>query len=126
MQELPLADVRSRLSELVAEVEKTHARVTITEHGHPAAVLVSPEELAALEETVEILSDPGALADIREAEAECVRGELTTGDEMRRLMEERRSRVARVASSTGPSETAPASTSCGSSVEPTRIAASDL
>jgi antitoxin YefM len=92
MDELPLADARNRLSELVAEVEKTHARVTITKHGHPAAVLVSPEDLASLEETVDILSDPEALAAIREAEAEYARGDFTTGEEMRRLIEERQRR----------------------------------
>ena len=92
MEELPLADARNRLSELVADVEKTHARVTITKHGHPAAVLVSPDDLASLEETLDILSDPDAIADLREAEAEYARGDVTTGEEMRRLMEERRRR----------------------------------
>ena len=92
MEELPLVDVRNRLSELVADVERTHARVTITKHGHPAAVLVSPADLASLEETLDILSDPAALADIREAEAEYARGETTSADEMRRLIEERRRR----------------------------------
>lgn len=92
MEELPLADARNRLSELVADVEKTHARVTITKHGHPAAVLVSPEDLASLEETLDLLSDPEALAGIREAEAEYVRGDVTTGEEMAHLIEERRRR----------------------------------
>lgn len=92
MEELPLADARNRLSELVADVEKTHARITITKHGHPAAVLVSPEDLASLEETLDVLSNPEALADIREAEAEYARGDATTGDEMARLIEERRRR----------------------------------
>ena len=90
MDELPLADARNRLSELVSEVEKTHARVTITKHGHPAAVLISPEDLAAMEETLDILSDPQALAAIQAAEAELGRGEFTTGEEMARLLEERR------------------------------------
>ena len=75
MSEFSLADARNRLSELVAEVEKTHARVTMTKHGHPAAVLISPDDLASLEETLEILSTPGALDEIREAEAEIARGE---------------------------------------------------
>ena len=92
MEELPLADVRNRLSELVADVEKTHARVTITKHGHPAAVLIAPEDLASIEETLDILSDPHALAAIREAEAEAARGELITAEEMARLMEERQRR----------------------------------
>lgn len=75
MSEFSLADVRNRLSELVADVERTHARVTVTKHGHPAAVLVSPEDLASLEETLDILSTPGALDEIREAENEIARGE---------------------------------------------------
>ncbi|MGH9171970.1 MAG: type II toxin-antitoxin system Phd/YefM family antitoxin [Acidimicrobiales bacterium] len=41
MEELPLADLGNRLSELVADVEKTHARVTLTKHGHPAPVFGS-------------------------------------------------------------------------------------
>lgn len=90
MEQLPLAEARNRLSELVAEVEKMHARVTITKHGRPAAVLVSPEDLAALEETLDILSDPEALAAIREAEAEYDSGEATTAEDMARLVDQRR------------------------------------
>lgn len=79
MSEISLADARNRLSELVADVERTHARVTVTKHGHPAAVLISPDDLASLEETLDILSTPGALEDIRTAEREIARGE--TSDE---------------------------------------------
>lgn len=92
MEELPLGDARNRLSELVSDVETTHARITITKHGHPAAVLVSPDDLASLEETLDILSDPVALAEIRKAEAEYDRGEVTTGAEMAFLINERRRR----------------------------------
>lgn len=75
MNELSLAEVRNRLSELVADVERTHARVTVTKHGHPSAVLISPDDLASLEETLEILSTPGALEELRNAEDEVARGE---------------------------------------------------
>jgi antitoxin YefM len=44
-----------------------HERVTVTRDGRAAAVIVSPEDLAQLEETLDVLSDPVALADIREA-----------------------------------------------------------
>jgi antitoxin YefM len=92
MEELPLADARNRLSELVADVETTHARVIITKHGHPAALLISPEDLAAIEETLDVLSDPEALAEICESEAQASRGEFTSAEEMTRLLEERRRR----------------------------------
>ena len=46
----------------------------------------------AMEETLDILSDPETLADIRKAEAQYAHGDVTTGEELRRLMEERRRR----------------------------------
>jgi prevent-host-death family protein len=57
MEALPLADVKNRLSEVVDRVTRQHDRVTITRNGRPVAVLVSPDDLEALEETVSILSD---------------------------------------------------------------------
>ncbi len=55
-------------------------------------MLISPDDLAATEETLDILSDPQALTAIREADAQLGRGEFTTNEEMARLMEERRRR----------------------------------
>jgi prevent-host-death family protein len=57
MEALPLADVKNRLSEVVDRVTRQHDRVTITRNGRPVAVLVSPDDLEALEETLSILSD---------------------------------------------------------------------
>jgi len=74
---LSLADVKNRLSEVVDRLEREHGRVVITKHGRPAAVLVSVDDLESLEETLEILSDPALLADIREAEAERVAARTT-------------------------------------------------
>jgi prevent-host-death family protein len=63
-----LREVRDHFSEVVDRVEHEHDRVTVTRNGRPAAVILSPDDLAQLEETLEILSDPEALADIREAD----------------------------------------------------------
>ena len=52
---LPLNEARNRLSELIDEVAKTHERIQITRHGRAVAVLMAPEDLAALEETLEVL-----------------------------------------------------------------------
>lgn len=57
-EQLPLAEVKNRLSEVVDQVETQHARVTITKHGRPAAVVISADDLASLEETLRVLSDP--------------------------------------------------------------------
>ncbi|MCZ7664429.1 MAG: type II toxin-antitoxin system Phd/YefM family antitoxin [Thermoleophilia bacterium] len=67
---LPLADVKARLSELVERVASEHDRVLITRRGRPAAVLMSPDDLEALEETLDLLSEPDAMEEIRRAEAD--------------------------------------------------------
>jgi antitoxin YefM len=74
-----LRHVRDHLSEVVDRVEHEHERVTLTRNGRPAAVLISPEDLAQLEETLEVLGDPDALAEIREADAAYARGEVVRG-----------------------------------------------
>lgn len=77
----PLRKVRDHLSEVVDRVEHHHERVTITRNGHDAAVLVSPEDLAELEESLAVLTDPEALADIRQADAAYARGDVVRGVE---------------------------------------------
>lgn len=82
----PLRSVRDHLSEVVERVEKQHERVTITRNGRPAAVLISPEDLAELEETLSVLADPAALSDIREADVSYLAGDVVRGVEaVRRL-----------------------------------------
>jgi antitoxin YefM len=76
-----LREVRDHFSEVVDRVEREHDRVTITRNGRPAAVILSPDDLAQLEETLEILSDPEALADIREADAAYRRGDVVRGSD---------------------------------------------
>jgi len=74
------------LSEFVDRVERQHERVVLTRNGHAAAVLISPEDLAQLEETIGVLSDPEAFADIREADEAYARGDVVRGVEaVRRL-----------------------------------------
>lgn len=75
----PLRAVRDHLSEVVERVDKHHERVTITRNGRAAAVLISPADLEGLEETLAVLSDPTALADIREADASYARGDVVRG-----------------------------------------------
>jgi antitoxin YefM len=64
---LPLSSVKAHLSEIVDRVEGQHDRVVVTRNGTPAAVLVSPEDLESLEETLAIMSDPALMAQIGES-----------------------------------------------------------
>ena len=80
---LPLAEVKKRLSEMVDRVEHHHERVVVTKRGRPAAVLVSPDDLESLEETLDILSTPGALEEIHKAHSEIDSGQTVGADELR-------------------------------------------
>ncbi|HWC15351.1 MAG TPA: type II toxin-antitoxin system Phd/YefM family antitoxin [Actinomycetota bacterium] len=80
---LPLAEIKARLSEIVERVATRHERITLTRNGRPAAVLISPDDLEALEDTLEILSNPQALEEIEKARQEIARGEVVTGEELR-------------------------------------------
>jgi antitoxin YefM len=79
MRVQPLRDLRDHLSEVIDRVEHEHERVTVTRNGRPVAVILSPDDLAALEETLTVLSDPQALADIREADAAYAVGDGVRG-----------------------------------------------
>ena len=49
-------------------------------------MLISPDDLAELEETLDVLSDPEALADIREADLAYAAGDVVRGaDAVRNL-----------------------------------------
>jgi prevent-host-death family protein len=71
-----LREVKDRLADYVDEVERTHERVMITRRGRPSAVLVSPEDLRTLEETVEILTGAGTVDAIVEGLADLAAGRV--------------------------------------------------
>jgi antitoxin YefM len=75
METLPLSHVKAHLSEIADRVEDQHDRIVVTRNGRPAAVLVSPEDLESLEETLAVLSDPQLMRQIHESEAELERGD---------------------------------------------------
>jgi antitoxin YefM len=80
---LPLANVKAHLSEIVDEVESGHDRVVLTRNGRPAAVLLSPRDLEALEETLDLLSQPEAMEEIRKARQELDAGSFLTAAQLR-------------------------------------------
>lgn len=79
---LPLAQVKAKFSEMVDRVEHTHNRIVVTRNGRPAAVLISPDELASLEDTLELLSDPEAMRELDEALRARAAGDFVTGDQL--------------------------------------------
>ena len=69
MLTLPLAEARAQLSKLIDDAVRTHERVEVTRNGRRAAVILSADDYDSLMETLDILGDAVAMADIREASA---------------------------------------------------------
>ncbi len=90
VQTLPLSEVKARLSEIADEVDQTHERVYVTRNGRDFVVLMSKDDLDSLEATLELLSDPEALARLAQAEHDVSAGEGVTGEQMAELMRQRR------------------------------------
>jgi prevent-host-death family protein len=90
---MSLATVKARFSELVDRVERQQDRVVVTRNGKPAAVLISPDDLESLEETLAVMSDRSVAAQIRESEKSIAAGESGVElDELRTGVERRRAR----------------------------------
>ena len=71
---VPFTEAKAHLSELVDKVVGEHERFVLTRNGRPAAVLMSPDELESLEETLEILRDPDLMDSIRKSRREAAEG----------------------------------------------------
>jgi prevent-host-death family protein len=87
---MALGEVKAHLSQLVGRVNAHHDRVTVTVHGRPSAVLLSVDDLEALEETIAILSDSDALRQLAASDAELARGEGETERDLADAMRRRR------------------------------------
>ena len=82
----PLRTVKDRFSEFVERVNSQHDRVVITRNGTPAAVLISPDDLEELEETLDLLSDRKAVRELNAARREVAAGDVVRGvDAVRKL-----------------------------------------
>ncbi len=65
MTPVPLRDLHDHLSDYVDQVEHEHERIVVTRDGRRVAVILSAGDFADLERTVDVLTDPERLADLR-------------------------------------------------------------
>jgi len=87
---VPVRELRAELAELLDEVADRREHVIVTRRGRPAAAIVPIDEYDALEETAEILSDPGTMAAIDRGRAEARAGKSVTLDKVRSEIRRRR------------------------------------
>lgn len=71
---VPFSDAKAHLSSLADRVEGEHERIVVTRNGRPSFVLVSPDDLESLEETLDILRDGDLVESIERSRAEAAAG----------------------------------------------------
>jgi prevent-host-death family protein len=71
---LPISEVKARLPELITGVEEREEEIVVTRKGKPAAVLVNYAEYERLKETLDVLSDPPLMRQIRRSQRFYARG----------------------------------------------------
>lgn len=66
MKTFSVTEAKARLAELLHDVEDFES-IYLTRNGRVAGVLVNPDEWDSIQETLEILSDPAIMIQIRAA-----------------------------------------------------------
>jgi prevent-host-death family protein len=71
---LPISEVKTRLPELVSNIEEREDEIVVTRNGKPAAVLVNYDEYKRLKETLDVLSDPASMRQIAQSKSFYAKG----------------------------------------------------
>ncbi len=71
---LPFSEVKAHLSELADRVERQHDRILVTRNGRPSFVLLSPDDLESLEESLDILEDDDLTESLRRSRRDAEEG----------------------------------------------------
>jgi prevent-host-death family protein len=73
---LPISEARRKIFDLAQEVQKPGIYYTFTERGRPKAVLMSAEEFASWQETLEVIREfPDLKKDVEEVDQAVKSGE---------------------------------------------------
>lgn len=91
METIPITEAKARIAELADRVAREHDHFTITRNGRADVMLISVAEYESMHETLDLLSDEEALADLRQSREDFAAGDTFSVDEVRAELEQRRS-----------------------------------
>lgn len=94
METIPITEAKARIAELADRVAREHDHFTITRNGRADVMLISVAEYESMQETLDLLSDNEALADLRQSRDDFAAGDTFSVDEVRAELERRRSGAA--------------------------------
>lgn len=87
---MTITEGRKELFRIAEDVQKPDTRYIFTIEGKPGVVLMSADEYDSLMETMEILSDPKIMEDIRKAEEDYRQGRYTSWEEVKKELAQMR------------------------------------
>lgn len=79
---LPASEARKNFYTILEEVSQKFKRFTITRRGQAQAVVISPEEVAAWEETMEVIADKKLLRNLQQSEIERKYGQVVPAESL--------------------------------------------
>jgi antitoxin YefM len=90
METIPITEAKARIAELADRVAREHDHFTITRNGRADVMLISVAEYESMQETLDILSDEEALADLRQSSEDFAASDTFTTGQVRAELERRR------------------------------------
>ncbi|WP_250286203.1 MULTISPECIES: type II toxin-antitoxin system Phd/YefM family antitoxin [unclassified Frankia] len=90
METISITQAKARIAELADRVAREHDHFTITRNGRADVMLISVAEYESMQETLDLLSDDEALADLRQSREDFATGDTFAVEEVRAELERRR------------------------------------
>ena len=78
-----LKELRPELPKVIARIDGKLDRYIVTKRGKPVIVMLSIEDYESLMETLDILADPKAMADLRKGEEDIRKGRTHSWSEIK-------------------------------------------
>jgi len=84
---ITLKELRPGLPKVIKNIDSKLDRYIVMKRGKPVAMMISPDDYEGLIETIEILSDKGAVKRIKEAKKGIAEGKTISLEELRSKLE---------------------------------------
>ena len=79
---LSITEARNNFFKITDQVQKSGVHFTLTEHGRAKVVIMSADEFDSWQETMEIMSDPKLMKEIKSADKDYKKGNYVTLEEV--------------------------------------------
>ena len=83
-KELPITEARAKLTQIANDLVGSQDTVTVTNRGKPMMTLIGYEMYESIMESLEIMSDPDLMAQLRQSLREARSGDVIGLDQVER------------------------------------------